>query len=328
MMSKSIHYLVQWGYAEEVRQFLKEQPEAVNQVHSARHMTPLQVAALNGNVAMAKLLLQHGAAVDQRGPMGKTALHFATAQSRQSMIKILLAYGASVDIRDRNGQKPEDLIRRHPRRRRTRERVRPSHAKETLKRLPELRSAIAASDAELVCRLLTSDGHLTEAYVYKGLTALHIAVLRGCNQIVNVLLDCGADPNKPDKRGETPLDLAAKVNNGTLSILRARLPQPATRRPKDIFGAVESGDMDRLVEIITASPLAVGTLDCDHWTPLHHAAHIGNKAIAETLLRSGADPDAKTMADTDDFPMTPEQLALRSHHPEIAALIHTYRRST
>ena len=47
----------------------------------------------------------------------------------------------------------------------------------------------------------------------KGRTPLHWAVLkmRFCKETVQLLLERGADPNKADERGRTPLQLASKM---------------------------------------------------------------------------------------------------------------------
>lgn len=63
------------------------------------HVTPLQAAAMHGNVGMAELLLYMGARVNTRALMGQTALQYAMERItdktvRLRMVRLLLQYGA------------------------------------------------------------------------------------------------------------------------------------------------------------------------------------------------------------------------------------------
>ena len=59
----------------------------------------------------AALLLEWGAAVDEVGPRGRTALHGAASGGHAQVIKLLLAHGARTDVRDDAGATPLDLAR-------------------------------------------------------------------------------------------------------------------------------------------------------------------------------------------------------------------------
>ena len=58
---------------------------------------------------------------------------------------------------------------------------------------------------------------------------------------------------------------------------------------QSIAQAVISGDKEKVVEFIKASPSIVNECSKDGWTPLHLAAYFGQKEIASFLLESGAD---------------------------------------
>ena len=62
--------------------------------------TPLHQAALKGNLALASLLLQHGADVNARDGGGATPLHNAALSGRSELAALLLDKGADREARD------------------------------------------------------------------------------------------------------------------------------------------------------------------------------------------------------------------------------------
>lgn len=71
--------------------------------------TPLMFAALHGNNAAVKLLLQNGSKVDARNNIARSALHLATTSegsSASDVIKSLLDEGANSKLKDKKGFTP------------------------------------------------------------------------------------------------------------------------------------------------------------------------------------------------------------------------------
>ena len=56
-----------------------------------------------------ELLLEYGADVNERGPAGKTALHYATAAGHAKVMALLLGHGAAAHLKDDKGQTAEDI---------------------------------------------------------------------------------------------------------------------------------------------------------------------------------------------------------------------------
>ena len=68
--------------------------------------TALDYAASFDNLAMAKLLLGHGAHVDARDKLGNTALHWAAERGIIDFVRLLIANKATVDATNRQGITP------------------------------------------------------------------------------------------------------------------------------------------------------------------------------------------------------------------------------
>lgn len=62
---------------------------------------------------------------------------------------------------------------------------------------------------------------------------------------------------------------------------------------EELFAAVESGDVERVRELLKADPAAARVKDGDGATPLHHATLNGHRAIVDLLLENGADINAR-----------------------------------
>ena len=61
------------------------------------------MAAIWGNVAVARVLLDAGASINVANQFGATPLHFAAQNKRVEMAKLLLEYGADTQARGGNG---------------------------------------------------------------------------------------------------------------------------------------------------------------------------------------------------------------------------------
>jgi uncharacterized protein len=68
--------------------------------------TGLQIAAINGNLQIAAILIKANAHLDLKDRLGNTALHYATDRNRIEMAQLLLDVGAAVDPQNRNGMTP------------------------------------------------------------------------------------------------------------------------------------------------------------------------------------------------------------------------------
>ena len=64
---------------------------------------PLNIAVLNNNIRIIRLLLSAGANVDFQNEYGATALHNAVGRDFIDIVKTLLLYGANVNLKTKSG---------------------------------------------------------------------------------------------------------------------------------------------------------------------------------------------------------------------------------
>jgi ankyrin repeat protein len=128
-----------------------------------------------------------------------------------------------------------------------------------------------------------------------GNTPLHSAASLGDVEMVQELLDMGADVNFQNERGESPLDYTC------------RNPHQADDTFPIILGNVTQLLLDRGADINARTN--------DSWTPLHTAVHYGYIEVVRVLLEHGADVGSE-----DKQGKTPFTLAKEGHY-EIMKLL-------
>lgn len=74
--------------------------------------TALMVAAGMGNLPAVKILLAHGAQVNEKGQFHRTVLHRVASDGNLEGARVLIAAGADVNARDCSGSTPLAVIRR------------------------------------------------------------------------------------------------------------------------------------------------------------------------------------------------------------------------
>ncbi|EOA19218.1 hypothetical protein CARUB_v100041251mg, partial [Capsella rubella] len=124
---------------------------------------------------------------------------------------------------------------------------------------------------------------------YDGRSPLHLAACRGYEDITSFLIQEGVDINQKDKFGNTPLFEAVKA--GQEGVIRLLVKEGASFDLEDsgnfLCATVVKGDSDFLKRLLL-SGLDPNTEDYDHRTPLHVAASEGLYLMAKMLLEAGA----------------------------------------
>ncbi|XP_061769914.1 ankyrin-2-like isoform X1 [Nerophis ophidion] len=315
--------------------------------------TPLHIAAHYGNVNVATLLLNRGAAVDFLARNGITPLHVASKRGNTNMVCLLLDRGCQIDAKTRDGLTPlhcaarsghdvvvELLL----------ERGAPLLAR-TKNGLSPLHMAAQGDHAECVKHLLEHKvpiGDVTLDY----LTALHVAAHCGHYKVTKLLLDKRANPNTRALNGFTPLHIACKKNRvkvmellvkygasiqaitesgltpihvaafmGHLNIVLLLLQNGASPDRSNIRGetslhmAVRAGQVE-VVRCLLRNGAMVDARAREEQTPLHIAARLGKTEIVQLLLQHMAHPDAATANG-----YTPLHIAAKEGQMETASVL-------
>ena len=215
--------------------------------------------------------------------------------------------------------------------------------------------AMSSGNAETVCTLAQKYPELYDAKTKDGRTPLQFAAGHGPKDLVQLLLDRGADVNAKASSGGMPLHYAAELGNKEIAeLLLARgadvnakndigatpLYQAVDHGQKELVAlllangadvntkadsgntplhwAAHDGRKD-IVELLLAKNANVGATNNVGFTPLHAAAWSGDNGIVELLLAKGANVNAKT---NEGF--TPLKVAIQRHNESVAILLHAH----
>ena len=158
--------------------------------------------------------------------------------------------------------------------------------------------AIITGDPKAVQQFLTNDPNLVSTVDTKGkgmfIPALHLAVMYGHSDLVELLLSKGAKANVRDEYGVSALEVAAK--RGHANVVASLVSyggdingeQHELRRPPLCYAISRE-----VAEELIASGADALWRDEFKATPLHSVARAGLIEVAEVLLKYGADVNAR-----------------------------------
>ncbi|HEY3093951.1 MAG TPA: ankyrin repeat domain-containing protein, partial [Vicinamibacterales bacterium] len=147
--------------------------------------TPLMIAARSGNADVVTQLIDKGANVNARGARGQTALMWAVSEQHPDVVKVLLSRGA--DIRARSEVLSQVMAV-------------PPHGKPEYNRMipfggeDALMFAARVGDLASARLLLAAGASVNDADAW-GVSAMVLAAHSGFTEMVEFLLDNGADAN-------------------------------------------------------------------------------------------------------------------------------------
>ncbi len=147
--------------------------------------TPLMVAARSGAPDVVELLLSHGAETEARGARGQTSLMWAVAQHHPSVVTVLLANGA--DVHTRSDAWSQVLA------------VPPHGQPEYNRQTPQggntaLMFAARVGEIDAARQLIAAGANVDDTDA-RGVSATALAAHAGFAEVVELLLEHGAEPN-------------------------------------------------------------------------------------------------------------------------------------
>ena len=294
-------------------------------------VTPLQLAAMNGNAAMllklikagadpnaaltqyrdtalmmasrtgktdaVAALLETGAQVNARETWGgTTALMWAVSERHPAVVKVLVDQGADVNARSNfvaaaNGRGFEGRTPSAPKADQGVEEFASGS-------LTPLMLAAREGDVESA-RLLIAAGADVNAIAADGKDALGLAVFNGNYDVASLLIDSKSKVNQADTQGFTPLFWAVDRRNMETA---PNFPWMVTTDPLPLIKKLldAGANPNALVNNTPRARMRAGSPRIVFATPLMRAAFSGDLELVKLLLAHGADPaivskDGETM---------------------------------
>lgn len=260
--------------------------------------TALRSASWGGHNEAVKMLLEAGVEVDGCDPEGRTALRAAAWGGHEEILLTLLAHGAKVDSIDHEGRTP--LIAA----------AYMGH-KEAVEILLD-----AGAQVDL------ADGDGRTALSVAALCVPSAAAGSRHGEVVSLLLERGADPEHKDKDGMTPLLLASYEGHEEvvehLLEAGADVDESAGAYPSAITPLLAAAAMGHAgtVNRMLFWGAAVDGIDGEGRTALCLAAAKGSIEVVRALLDRGLDENHK-----DDLGWTPLHTAACEGHKNICAVL-------
>ena len=290
--------------------------------------SPLLVASIEGGLSVVKVLVEAGADVcvtdndgdtcltlasyfghtetvrylvglpevdvNHKDSAGCTAL-LAAAEKHPDVVEVLIDAGADVEVKDTAGRSPLLLACR-------------SGALAVVRVLVKAGAGVCVADNEgnTCLALASANGHtetvrtllcMPEVDVNqsntRGLTPLHGAVLKNHPDMVQVLIDAGADIEAKDDEMYSPLHCACEV--GALEVVKMWIKVGADVCATDCDGdtcltvAAYYGHTETVRYLVGLNKVDVNHRDLLGNTALHHARQKQHADVEQVLLKHGAE---------------------------------------
>ncbi|RDW75433.1 hypothetical protein BP6252_06575 [Coleophoma cylindrospora] len=262
--------------------------------HDSNFITELGLAINSGKVEMAELLLTKGANIEQRHPYSmETPLMEAIRLKSHTIVDMLLQRGADGQSTNRYGQTPLEI-------------------------------ACGVGDARIVDLVLGARKTSDKQYPGFMNMPLLLATKSNHSDIVDMLIQSGADIEAKDMDGQTSLHVASELANDRIVeiLLRhgADIEAKELRQSRTpLHYAAEYGNTAVVGLLISKGAIVDVSEHKSGKTALHLASENGHAAVVDLLLRNGADVSAKQYPKIEG--KTPLHVAAQNGHVPVLELL-------
>ena len=235
--------------------------------------------------------------LDHQDCENDTALHVAVEEKHADVVQVLIDAGADIETKNDEGRSPLHVASI-------------SGELTTVKMLVKAGADVRATDAEReTCLLFAAYFGHTDTVRYlvclpevdlnhqesTNCTALHIAVKRKHADVVEVLIDAGADIETKNDEGRSPLHVASI--SGELTTMKMLVEAGADVRATDakrvtcLTLATYFGHTDTVRYLVSLPEVDLNQQDCGNYTALHFAVQEKHADVVQVLIDAGADTE-------------------------------------
>ena len=277
----------------------------------------LHAAAGKGSEPLVRVLLARGADVNARAVHkghqidGRTALMYAAAGNNLALVKLLLEHGADPFIKDASGFTALSYAESAGKRVAT-------YLRKIMSQSPDASDLGLhdASRAGLIARVraLLAGGTPVDARDDMGRSALHWAALSGHAEVARALIDHGAAPDAPDKHGRTPLLLASDHEEVVRMLLAAGADPNLDAGGITVFQYLARFATPEVLGALIEGGADLNATDADGRGILEHSKGNSPRARAVLKARLGLAGDAidQVRAELKDLPRLAKQPAFEA----------------
>ncbi|CAG8191828.1 unnamed protein product [Penicillium salamii] len=287
-------------------------------------MTKLHHAVQAGDLGLVESLIQSGASVNIRDKNGQTPLHYAVERGFIECMEVLVNHDANLHIMDNSGFSPFLWAVVAGQEGATTELLfmdadANSFSADGKSALAWAASLGWSSTAKILVehRASISDTRSTQQTL-----PLQAAAASGNLPTVQLLLECGEDPNHRDRDGWSAIHWAAE--EGHLEIVRLLLNAGANPNAVSSYGTSPLHCASNGGHVSIASLLLLQRADplkstCHGWTALHHAVFMGHFYVVQRLLED--DRIRSTASQQDNHGWSVLHLAIHSRDLAIVRIL-------
>lgn len=269
-MNTPLHLAVNTGDAEMVKLLLDNGADVNLQNNIGR--TPLHLAVEYGDIEIIALLLDKDCETHQ-DIMGRTPLHIAIDLNDPVIVSKLVEHGIGINVANNNGVTPlVNLII-----------INQGEYTDLIKALLE-----KGADLNRESNILSIYWFDVTNYEFNW-TPIFFAITNGNEEVIRMLIDAGADMNKYDNKGKTPIDYLYEYNK-ELAIEYNLIPKVS------IHDIIADNDIESM-KLYIKNENDLNLKNYNGEPLLHYSIRRKSKEISYLLIEAGADIESKTIYD-------------------------------